>query len=109
VYGRTFAEVEHTILEHYLIRGSAHFAAESIYFKNELTFARTADGRVAGHIADSIVGDSKKDRAAAHSRGCKSGFDACMARADNGDVCRFYKVFHREPFCFLKRNIKKNF
>ena len=101
VNGRTFAEVEHTILEHYFIRSSAHFTAEGVYFKNELPLAGTADGRVAGHIADSVVGDGEKDRAAAHARGCESGFNACVTRADNGNVCRFYKVFHREPFCFL--------
>jgi hypothetical protein len=55
VHGGTFAEVEHPILEHNLVGGLAHFTAESVYFKNELTFARAAYRGVAGHIADSIV------------------------------------------------------
>jgi hypothetical protein len=109
VHGGAFAEVEHSVLQHYLVGGLAHFAAESVYFKNELTFSRAAYGGVAGHIADSVVGDGKKCGAAAHSCGGERGFYACVARADYGYVYRINKIFHILPFYFLEENLKKIF
>jgi hypothetical protein len=109
VHGGAFAEVEHSVLQHYLVGGLAHFAAESVYFKNELTFSRAAYGGVAGHIADSVVGDGKKCGAAAHSCGGERGFYACVARADYGYVYRINKIFHILPFYFLEENLKRFF
>ena len=107
MHGGTLAEVKHSVLKHNLVGGFAHFAAQSVYFKNELPLARSAYGGVAGHIADSIIGDSEKCGGATHSCGGERGFYACVTRADYGYVYRINKIFHILPFCFLKENVKK--
>jgi hypothetical protein len=86
MYGGAFAGVEHAILKHDLVSGLAHFTAKGVDFENELAFTCTADRRVAGHIGNGIVGDGKKDGAATHSCRGESGFAACMACANDGNV-----------------------
>ena len=39
---RALARIENAILKHNLVRGSAHFAAERVNLKNELTLTRAA-------------------------------------------------------------------
>ena len=58
--GRAFARIEDAVLQHDLVRGTSHFAAERVDFKDKLSLARAADRRIARHIRHGVVGDGKK-------------------------------------------------
>jgi hypothetical protein len=51
-----------------------------------MAFARTADGGVAGHIADGVEIDRKADGIQSEARGSKRGFNTRVAGADDGDI-----------------------
>ena len=51
VNGRTLAQIQRPRLERDLIGGIAHLAAQCIDFVDQMTLARAANGRIAGHIA----------------------------------------------------------
>jgi hypothetical protein len=106
MYGRALACVEHTVLKHNFICGSAHFAAERVDLKDELALARAADGRIAGQVGDGVVGNGEKNGFNAHSCGGKRGFATGVSCADDGNVCRIYVKFHR---VFVEGLFEKSF
>ena len=54
LYRRAFAAVQHFYLHERLVGGNAHFAAEGVEFSDEVTFRRSAYGRVARHKGDIV-------------------------------------------------------
>ena len=49
---RALAGVQHAELDAGLVGDTAHNPVQGVYFPNQVAFAQTADGRVAGHNAD---------------------------------------------------------
>ena len=43
------------------VSGDTHLSAQCIQFPHQMPFAGTADGGIAGHVADGIQIDGKKD------------------------------------------------
>ena len=91
--GRTLRPVEHPELDAGLVGHASHDAVEGIDLPDEVALAKTADGRVATHLADGrpLVGDERGARAEA-GRGRRS-FAAGMAAA-NHDHIKVGRVRH---------------
>ena len=105
--GRSLARVEDAVLQHGLVRGTSHFAAERVDFKDKLSLSRTANRRIARHIRHGVVGDGKKHGAAAHARRGKRRFTAGVSGADDGDIDGIHKVFHEfVPFLWKEASKK---
>ena len=74
-----------------------HDASERVNFPNQMTFANSANGRVAGHLADEIQIQRKQGGAGPEPGRRGRGFTPCMPSADHDDVklfvenhCRFF-------------------
>ena len=96
VHGRPFAAVEHPVLNAGLIGRARHLPAERIELAHEVALARTADGGVAGHVADGIHIDGKADGVQPQPGGGQRGLNARVPRADNGDVAASGVITHDE-------------
>ena len=96
VHGWPFAAVEHPVLDAGLIGRARHLAAERIELAHEVALARTADGGVAGHVADGVHIDGKADGVQSQPRGGQRGLNARVARADDGDVTASGVITHDE-------------
>ena len=52
--GRAFARIEDAKLNPRVIGSRRHYAAESIYFLNQMPFSNPSNGRIAGHLPERI-------------------------------------------------------
>ena len=84
--GRPFARVQKSKLDSGLVGRQAHLAAEGVDLADQVALADTADGRVAGHLADVIEVEREHQRARAHPGRGERGFDSGVAGADDDDV-----------------------
>jgi hypothetical protein len=82
----TFASIELTVLQAGFIRRFGHFSAEGVQLSDQMTFAGTTDGGIAGHVADGVQIYSKADRVKAHPGAGQRRFNARVARSDYGDI-----------------------
>ena len=89
-----FPFVEDAILEHDLVRCAPHFTAERIDFKDKLSLSGTADGRIARHIRNGVIGNGEEHRPASHACSGKRCLTAGMSCADHDDVGAANKKFH---------------
>ena len=88
--------VEDTKLDAGGVGDAAHQAVERVDFADEMAFAESADGRIAGHRANRSGGMGEEGRAGAHARGRGGGLAAGMAAADHDDVKRVHRLeLHR--------------
>ena len=96
--GGALAEIQHAVLDARAVGGLCHFSAQRVKLPHQMPLARAADGGVAGHIAHRVKVDGEADRFLPQPRACERGFNAGMARADDGDVVVAGKKFvHRRP------------
>ena len=86
VHGGALAEIQHPALQHGGIGRLGHLAAQGIQLPDKVALGGAADAGIAGHIADGIQRDGEDDGAAAQTGGGEGGFDAGVARADDGDI-----------------------
>ena len=84
--GGAFAAVEHPELNAASIRYPAHQAVQGVDFADQMTFAKTANRRIAGHGADGRKTMGHQRRLRAHAGSSARGFAASMAAADHYDV-----------------------
>ena len=96
VHRRTFAAVEHPVLDAGLIGRTRHLAAERVELAHKMSLARAADGGVAGHIADGIHIDGKADGVQPQPGGGQRGLNARVPRTDDGDVTASGVITHDE-------------
>ena len=97
-HGGALAAVQKAILDAGAVGGLCHLAAERVQLAHKMALTRAADGGVAGHIAHRVKVDGETDRFLPQPRACERGFNAGMARADDGDVVVAGKKFvHRRP------------
>ena len=92
---RTLAEVQHAVLDAGLVRGLGHLAAERVELAHKVPLARTADGGVAGHVADAVEIHREAHGVKPHARRGKRGFDSCMPCADNGYIAFSRVIFYQ--------------
>ena len=83
---RALALVQHPALQIGGIRRQTHHAAECIQFTYQRSFCRSANARIAGHIADGIQAHGKNSRLRAQCGRRMGRFNARMARTDHDDV-----------------------
>ena len=98
MYGRTFAAVEHAVLDACRIRCTRHFAAQRVNLADEMPLGCTADRWVTGHIADRVQVDCKTG--GFHPQPCSGqrGLNACMTRPYHGNIIWFScKARHAVP------------
>jgi hypothetical protein len=86
----TLAPVQHTKLNTAAIGGPAHQTVKSVDLANQMTFAESANGRIAGHRTDGSEPVGQEGGADAHSGGRSRGFTAGVAAADYNDVERIH-------------------
>jgi len=83
-YGGTLAAVQHAKLDRGNVRGAPHDAAERVHFAHDGSLGDSADGRIAGHLADGR-GAARHERNTLRARayGGDRGFDAGMSAAND--------------------------
>ena len=94
MHGWTLAAVQNPALQRIRVGSLSHFAAECVNLPHKVTFGSTADGRVAGHVADPVHIDGKDADLRTEPCGRQTGLNAGMSRADDDDVIGFCKVLH---------------
>ena len=99
VDGRALAQVQHPVLDARAIGRLRHLAAERVELAHEMALPRTADGGIAGHIADRVQIDRKHDGLQPHPRAGQPGLDPGVARADHGYIVPASVKFHTDPPC----------
>ena len=80
MYSRALTEIKRSGLKSCLIGCSAHFSAQSIYFKHQVSLRGATHRRVTGHIAYRVKIRSKKNGIHAHSRRGEGGLNARVSR-----------------------------
>ena len=98
-----FAAVEHAVLDTSGVRCPRHLAAQCIDLTHQMPLCRTANSRIARHIADSIQIDRKTR--GFHSKTCsgKRRFNPRMPRADHDNVKSFgWKNRHESSSFFVR-------
>ena len=83
---RTAFGVEHAELQAGHVGGFSHFAPHRVNFAGQVSLGQTADGRVAGHLADGVRIDGQEQSLAAHPRRRQRRLDPGMAGSDDDDV-----------------------
>ena len=82
----TAGPVQHPELNTCLVDRPAHNAVERIDLAHQMAFAKSADGRVAGHLADPVSAHRHKGCLCTHACGSSGRFAARMPSTDNDDV-----------------------
>ena len=67
-----------------------------------MTFADTADGGIARHLADSLDALGQQQRTRSHARGSQCSFGAGMTTTDDDDV----EIFRKLHGVILRRGAK---
>ena len=78
--------IEQAELDAGLVRDPAHQAIEGIDLAHQMTLAKAADCRIAGHLADGVEAVRDKGRARTHARSSRRGLAARMPAANNNDI-----------------------
>ena len=95
-HGRALAGVEHPELDARVIRGQTHGAAQRVDLLDQVALADTADGGVAGHLAEGLDVVRQQQGITPHARRGEGRLGARMAAADHDDV-EVLGVFHAGP------------
>ena len=83
---RALALVEDAELDARLVGHAAHQTVQGVDLAHEMALAETADGGIAGHLADRGEAVGEERRPGAKARGRSAGLAAGMAAADDDDV-----------------------
>ena len=94
VDGRPFSQIQHPALDGVPVGGNAHDAAQSVYFPNQMTLRRTADGRVAGKVGDSIQRQGKEDGRGSQTGSGHCSFHTGVAGSDHRHVIATQSISH---------------
>src|SRR5690606_9876685 len=86
---RTLAAVEHAELDAPAVGCPGHGAAQRIDLLDQVALADAADGRVAGHLTESLDVVGKQQSTHAHASRSQCGFCAAVTAADHNDVILF--------------------
>ena len=85
-YGRSLAAVEQPELDTRLIGNTAHDAVHRVDLAHQMTLAKPANGRIAGHHADRIRAMGHQRRRGTHARSRSRSLAAGMAAANHDDI-----------------------
>ena len=100
--GRTFAPVEHPVLDAGMIGRRAHLAPQRVQLPHQVSLAGAADGGVAGHIPHGVQIDGKENGMAAQPCGGKGSFDSRVPRSDHGNITAARVIAHNGSSCGKK-------
>ena len=106
MHRRPLAPVEHPVLDAGRVCRLAHLAAQSVQLPDQMTLARAADGRVAGHIAHGVQINGEDDRLQPHPCRRQRRLDAGVSGADDSYI-KFsrQKLLHGQNLdIFVKTN-----
>ena len=92
VDGGALAAVQDTALQKSSIGGLAHFAAQSIYLADEVTFSGAADRGVTGHIGNAVEAYGEDRCFHTEAGGGEGGLAAGVTGTDDNDVIDFGKI-----------------
>ena len=81
--------VEHPKLQARHIRGFSHLPAKSVNFPRQVTLCETANGRIAGHLADGVRVDRQQQSRAAHARRRQGGLDTGVPAPNHDHIILF--------------------
>ncbi len=85
-HGRTLRPIQEPELDAGLIGNPSHQPVKGIDLTDEMTLAKTTNGRIAGHFADGRESMGEKCRPGAQTRGRRCGLYAGMSSTDNDDI-----------------------
>lgn len=83
---RAFFTIEHAKLDTGSVSDPAHQTVQCINLANQMSFAKTANRRVAGHHPNRLTLMGNEGGFCTMSRGSGSGFTAGVAASDNYDI-----------------------
>jgi len=92
-YSRALAGIEYPELDPSAVCSLSHRATQCINFLHQVTFADTANGRVAGHLPQGFNIMGQQQGFTAHARRRQTGFSAGMATAYH-DYVELVGVLH---------------
>ena len=96
-HGRTFAAVQNAPLNAGFVGTTGHDAIEGVDFLHQMAFANTADGRIAGHLAQGLDVMGQEQCPAAYAGGRKRCFGAGMATTNHDDIERNWIAHASDP------------
>jgi len=97
--GWSFSAVEHAELEGSQVGGGTHESAKGVDFSNDCSFGNTADGGIAGHLADGFEGAGNQADGCAKSGGGDGGLGSGVSGSDDDDVKVYFgemRASHKE-------------
>ncbi len=108
LHGGPLGTVQHAKLDAGAVDGAPHDPVEGVDLAHQMALAETADGGVAGHLADGVGPVGHQQGRGAHARGRRRSLGAGMAAADDDDVvCRMLFAHGRDtlpgPFGLSKQ------
>ena len=83
---RSLSQVQHAVLDAGGVRRFAHLAPQGVQLPYQMAFARTPDGRIAGHVAHRVQVDGEQHRIQTHPGRRQGGLDPRVTRADHGNI-----------------------
>ena len=95
MHRRALAEIERSALQRNAVCRASHFAAQGVDFKDKVTLARAANGRIARKVGNGIKVDGEENGIHSHTRRRERGFNACVSGADDGNPRG--KLLHIHP------------
>ena len=103
VDGRSFAPVEHPVLDAAAVCRQTHFAAQCIQLPDKVTLAGAANGGVAGHIAHGIEVDGKQNGLQSQTGGSQCRLDSRVSGTDDGNITFSGMVLIHVVFLLVRR------
>lgn len=91
---RALPRVQGSGLEGDEVGGSAHFSAQCVDLKHQMSLCCPSDGGVTGHIGNRVEREREEDGINAHARRRECRFDSCVPRTDDGKLCFQFVFFY---------------
>ena len=85
-HGLPLGGVQLTELDAGAVRGQTHFAAQRVDLLHQLTLADTADGGIAAHLTDRMLGKGHHQGRSPHPAGRQGRFHAGVSAPDHNDI-----------------------
>ena len=95
-HARPFGRIEHLELQGSRIRRHRHLAAEGVDLTDDDSLGRSADRRIARHLADILFSKCDQCGGVIQTGRRKCGFNARMSAADHEDLKIRHGLLHSE-------------
>jgi hypothetical protein len=96
-HARSLARIQHSELDTRGVGIESHHTSKGVDFTDHVPLGKSADRRIARHLADGVGVLSEHQGFTAKPRGCHRGLNSGMPRPDDNHVIRF-RIFELAHF-----------